>query len=300
MSDEQRTFPRRPLSEAVYGYVDGSRFDGHSSNVSIGGMFLKTNRYRQIPMGADIAVVFCGANVMAPGVYLVGRVVRKQAAPVGGLGLSWIKALSRESPQAMARVLSRLIGVHASTIEQRVVRDARDDYFLYVFTKPQEARPDDEESVEVVRVEATEQPRPAPLPALAPTIQPEERATRGPITQEIQRDELRFPCRVVAELSSGDNDVRGVVDSLGLKSLTFVTQDEVAPPWDAMVLCLELPVGADEVPVVVRSRLVALGPVPRADRIRLELRVVDLNEDANPGILNSYVRWLRMEALKLG
>lgn len=123
---ERRLFPRREFRAGVYAYVDGRRYDARSTNISAGGMFLATSE--EIPLGHTIALVFksksgkkspddkgtkYGAGVKGEPVFLVGRVMRKQASPERGVGLRWVRAMTDATPEDLNYFLSKLLKIDA-------------------------------------------------------------------------------------------------------------------------------------------------------------------------------------------
>ena len=90
---DSRQFPRREFVEEVFCYVDGERLDARSSNLSVGGIFVETERGAQIPVGAVVAVVLKNRVAELGSIFLFGKVVRRAPDSPTGLGVRWEKAV---------------------------------------------------------------------------------------------------------------------------------------------------------------------------------------------------------------
>lgn len=114
-NSDRRRHERAPLDEGVYCYIDGSRFDTRSNDVSEGGLFLRTDA--QIPVGGLIALVFRPEfNPDSPPIFLVGQVVRQQQTPVAGVGLQWVRAVTESPRLELAHFLVRKLGVKEPSV----------------------------------------------------------------------------------------------------------------------------------------------------------------------------------------
>ena len=112
---DKRNHPRRLLKEEIYCYLDGTRFDAGSHDISAGGLFLKTNS--TVPIGSVIALVFKQGG--APGVnpvFLLGMVVRQQTEPVGGIGLQWTRAITAGPPLVLEQFLEARMSITGANV----------------------------------------------------------------------------------------------------------------------------------------------------------------------------------------
>ncbi len=117
-TNDQRQFQRYALADKMYCYVDGTRFDARSQDISAGGLFIRTPR--RVPLGAHIALVFKDSNDPdgAP-VFLVGKVMRRQSEPVPGIGLRWERATTEGSAARLELFLTLRMGI----LPEKIVRE---------------------------------------------------------------------------------------------------------------------------------------------------------------------------------
>ena len=92
-SVESRQFARRPFIEDIFCYVDGERLDARSVDLSVGGVFLQTDRGLDVPVGAVVAVVLKNRVETEGTIFLFGKVVRCQPGERSGFGVRWEKAV---------------------------------------------------------------------------------------------------------------------------------------------------------------------------------------------------------------
>ena len=122
MESERRRHPRKARRIPFYCYVNGARFDSDSVDISEGGTLLKTED--DIPMDATVLVV-PRSNIRRRGhagearagrVVLVGKVVRKHGGDAPGVGVRWVKCVSRDGLDALHTLLSLLLDIFPSSL----------------------------------------------------------------------------------------------------------------------------------------------------------------------------------------
>lgn len=199
--DERRQFPRMRMKQRIACYVKGQLVEATSDDVSQGGIFLATESAASVPLNSLVTLVFHSESKAGGTTYLFGRVMRQQALPVKGLGLKWVKAVSRGTPAQLALFLRNLLDIDGEQLS-RVYQDPKDEnrsLFLFRALYGSETRP----------VLVT--PRPSPVELVPKTQEeasepskPEEesgsaRAARRPVGDmegTLYVGERTFPLRV--------------------------------------------------------------------------------------------------------
>jgi hypothetical protein len=306
MSDgiDNRQFQRRPLNERVFAYIDGQRVDVQSANVSFGGLFVKTRRAEKIPLGARLALVFHTPDAVRNKIYLVAKVRRHQSEPVAGVGLSWEKATTVGSAQALARFLNKILRIRAEVIETKIVPEDGSNRNVYYFSQNvREAAEGETPPVQVVEGKKTAPAPTTAMPAWTPPPPPddatdgaedtsEDESITGPLTEQIQVDRLLAPARFDATLLVAGHLLRGTVTSIGVFSFVFDTSMTMAGPFDDVTILLALPVEGVSHEIQCRCRMTAIVPSSVPGRIGLEFDFNHVDEGATVGVLQAYVRWL--------
>ncbi len=141
---ERRRFARQALSEEVHCYIDGVRFDAHTIDLSLGGVFVRSKRLCAVSPGALVGLVFVRHPRMLHTTFLFGRVMRAQAEPVEGLALSWEKAVSVAPAKDLARFLETVFGIKEPMIqleESGPRGQARNVFLFSSMTQPDSGPP---------------------------------------------------------------------------------------------------------------------------------------------------------------
>ena len=97
MVDERRQHERHKKAIRFQCYIDGHRFDTASLDISTGGAFLETDD--DIRLGAVVMIVPVREMKKKVPVVLVGSVARHQESPAKGLGIKWLKCVTRNGIQ---------------------------------------------------------------------------------------------------------------------------------------------------------------------------------------------------------
>ncbi len=104
---ERRRHDRRAQIEEFYCYVGGKRTDSESMDISPGGAFLAANPVPP-PLSLVIIVPKQGHRVQS-GIALVGAVRREQTLPVPGVGIEWLRCISRYGYEDVAGFLTHFL-----------------------------------------------------------------------------------------------------------------------------------------------------------------------------------------------
>lgn len=297
---DKRQSPRRPLNERVFAYVDGARVDVESSNVSRGGLFVKTRRAEEIPLGARLVLVFHSPDALRHKIFLVAQVRRHQTAPVMGVGLSWEKAITPGSAQALATFLNKILDIRVEVIEAKIVPETGGSRHVYFFDPepPGSERAADDPIRVVVGGPTTPAPTdampqwtPPPPPPDAEDVAPGEEDNE-PLTEQVHMDRLLAPAQVQAALQVAGHLLRGVVTSLGVYSFVFETDMMVGGPFDDVSVLLTIPVRGASHEIECRCRMTTIIPKTVPGHVSLEFDFIHVDEGPTVGVLHAYVRWL--------
>jgi hypothetical protein len=283
-SNESRQFPRRDFVEEIFCYVDGERLDARSSNLSVGGIFLETDRGPDIPMGATVAVVLKDRVDDLGTVFLFGKVVRKQPDSPSGLGVRWEKAVGPVDKERLATALREVLRIRAFGIEQGAVASTGRVMSVFRF-------------VPEVLDDATEGgPRfDNPVgPELFGGLRPDWKrySGDGPVTQEIDTSCVGGQANLKAHLTFEGTSIQGRITWLSTTSLRFSTR--MVPTDDSLVLAVsfDLPSRTGATPITCHGRVQSVEREENEAASSLVIGIDRLDEGLQQGVLRRYVRWL--------
>ncbi len=126
MSSNRRQHTRNLKALDFSCYIDGQRFDARSLDVSVGGAFMETGALA--PMGSVALIALKkghphpagGGRLRRPRkelpIVLIGLVVRHQTVPVTGVGLRWLRCVSRVGLQPMYEFLGFVVDLYPSAL----------------------------------------------------------------------------------------------------------------------------------------------------------------------------------------
>jgi hypothetical protein len=282
--NESRQFPRRDFIEEIFCYVDGERLDARSSNLSVGGIFLETDRGPDIPLGATVAVVLKDRVDDLGTVFLFGKVVRKQPDAPSGLGVRWEKAVGPVDKERLAAALREVLRIRAFGIEQGAV--ASTGRVMSVFRFVPEVLDDSTECGP--RFEN-------PVgPELFGGLRPDWRrySGDGPVTQEIDTSCVGGQANLKAHLTFEGTSIQGRLTWLSTTRLRFSTR--MVPTDDSLVLAVsfDLPSRSGPTPVTCHGRVQSVEREENEAASSLVIGIDRLDEGLQQGVLRRYVRWL--------
>ncbi len=308
MGAERRQFERWKFQEGVYCYIEGTRFDARSADVSSGGMFFETSR--PIMPGTEVAMVF--RTQLDKGdrpIFLVGRVMRRQVKPVAGVGVRWERASTPATPEGLTEFLRRVLRVEPHNIEVKPY--GASGIVQAVFEFPLDpgqldgARERDDEDTgppamggALERTEELEDTMPEDAVAAASSSDPPKIGGSGPLTTQISTGGTNAPANLKARMQVQKTWLTVRISALGNKHMFVETRsDEVKSGSEAMVR-FDLPVKGGETQVACVCRIMSRGTDFRSSEKGVLLEISSVEEGKFPGILNNYVRWLHFHALR--
>jgi hypothetical protein len=325
---EQRQYPRHRYEDEFYCYLDGSRFDARSLDISAGGLFLKTQQ--EVPAGASIALVFKDQkDPSAAPVFLVGEVMRRQEVPVPGIGLRWHRAVTEGTAARLEIFLTLRMGLLPGPIasEPHGVRGGM--RHVYYFARPPHSeklgpnypvQPQRKPSsspppspsfaagrpagkavplgvqVDIVRTDGRREDRgAAPLPD---HVQRLSTGSSGPLSMILRRGDTLAPARLAATARLPRGEVACEIAGLSVKSMFLTGVGRLPSHLSDLQVAFELPAREGTVPVVCDCRLLYVTDEDEENRAGVELEIIRYDEGAHKGILWTYLKWLTFRQLK--
>ena len=124
-------------------YINGQRFDSTTFDISAGGAFLRTELLLAVgttaivaPKGERDRVTTSGnAPAVDMGAVLVGVVVRTQQEPVSGVGIAWVRCVSRNGIQAVFDLMAFYLGLFPASLPMPMPSVAAADTVAYDFER---------------------------------------------------------------------------------------------------------------------------------------------------------------------
>lgn len=311
---ERRRAKRWIQEEEVVCYFEGDRLGACSKDLSKTGMFLATAK--DVPIGQRIALIFRPRFSEETPIYLVGQVMRRQAEPIPGFGVQWIKAITDASPLQLSNFLKSLLDVDAvEGIEEgdyEATGAAAASYTFRAARRQPKAPPKqkrnvlellDKLNVEVVhshdykvrtpgaeeaaqrRAEA--KPRPAPEQPARPS---------GPLTMRVDNQKVYAPCQL-----SGTLMIQGVQRDVAIRGLAtwgLFVETEATPPEGADVgMVFDLRTKSGDARLVLQCEVVAQKAAKAGWSAGLDLKIVNPGDPLGAALLKRYVRWLHFRAV---
>lgn len=295
---DKRKHPRWDVDKKVFCYIDGARLDARSSNISLGGMFIRTDGAERVPLDSLVGLVFRASTPDQGTTFLFGRVVRKQDFPEAGLGLHWEKAVAVTPPEALAAFLKNLMGIENLTIIQEATGPEGRVKSIFWFDS--------------IGVEPMNAERPPPVPedrtpvqSLATTAPPyvEEGSKlphsqeSGAITTMVNRKDLRAPTSQLGILSVAGADLEVEITSIGIDGAMVDTGPLTLATGTEACLRFEIKTRAGVIPVTCNCRSGTVADSQSAGTANLDLEFTEVLEGDHEDVLRRYVKWLHFNNL---
>ncbi|MFH1529989.1 MAG: PilZ domain-containing protein [Pseudomonadota bacterium] len=314
MSSNRRQHTRSLKALDFSCYIDGQQFDARSLDVSAGGAFMETGAL--VPVGSVALIALTKGNKEAETrrraarrqefpVLLLGLVVRHQTTPVSGVGLQWLRCVSRVGLQPMLDFLGFVLDLYPSTLplpasEVTTLDFVEFDFVLQEFRPgrledrgwdPDGARPTTGGRTPLLRSLRTDA-----VLAAAPT-----REEEAPPPPEPPEEERSFPFEASRELVYrpttvevviGARRIRGVVHSLGRRHLLLATPGGDTVAATHLMVRFPVPLKGQKIIVQLHCDIRGANPMEGRDAVSYDLQIQTADEGSEPGIWERWVRFL--------
>ncbi len=307
MGHGRRRYPRWEVDESVYCYIDGSRLDAQSLDISSGGMFLETEN--EAMPGTNVILVFQTQFSSADfPIFLVGRVMRRQASPTQGLGLRWLGASTQGNELQLALFLRKVLKIQDPNIERKPV--GRKAIFQSCFEFSTETKTTAESSdveAKPQRAVRAGSRKLADIPVqLIFSESPKQRRAKfiqaedadGPLTQKTRRKDSLAPVDIhtAVEIRGRSLDVH--LEYLGLEEAWMVGQNLPGTKGDEVVLTIPVTTRGGQTEVRCCCEILGIDLVSQDLVTTLEVMITSCEEEREKGIFFDYVRWLHFNAIR--
>ena len=288
----RRQTPRRSLDEKIHTYIQGVRVDASTLDLSAGGVFFRTEK--DVPMGALIALAFRRQAQLGKPIFLVGRVARRQAEPIAGLGLQWVRAVSQAPPAELEWFLTSLLGITGVEATQEMVPGKWDMKSVYHFPEATEAAHTSAvfQSSEEAKAES-DKPDFTEKPAVTAHAADEN---QGALTTRIGRQSSRAPASLECAIAVAGGKEMARITQLGQNSLFVATTLPRPKPATPIAVRFNIRSGSKTVPITCQCRLLTDEPGEQGEQ-GFDLQIERLDEGDRKGLLEKYLRWLFFQSL---
>lgn len=286
---DRRQHERHLHSEGVFCYVDGSRFDASSLDISRGGLFIRTDS--DVPIGATLALVFQPEyDPDSPPIFLVGKVVRKTDQPRRGIGLQWIRALT-ESPRAeLVRFLTTKLGLSESEVRLEEYGPLKKIRSIYEFPTTSPSGPEP----------GVTAPKGAPafaVPETGPAPEKQEQAP-GPMTAVINATSTMVTVKLEALAVLDGEKTRCQVVGLSIDALLLRVGTKPRGYSESVPVLFTVPAKQGLIKISCRCLTGAFRRSEDGVGFEFELTIRDLDEGDHPGVLKTYIKWALHKSLQ--
>lgn len=267
---ERRLHPRSPMERDIVCYINGARFDAQSRNMGVGGMFLSFSGSKVIAEGSVVGILSKPRSGVATPLFVVGRVVWMKPPPFPGVGLQWVKVVTRGPAAELSRFMGEVFGLKDVHVRRETPSSGGEAVNACYF------EPDGAGQIELDKTFAS----------------PDK---PGAISEMTEQKGKTAATALDGRITLDGKEVDARVTQLGMTGLTVETQTAPMDTQDPVKVKMGILSKEGTTRVVCRCRIVAAVQTLRA--IRLELAIEKLDEGRHSGILKRYVRWLHFKSL---
>ena len=193
MDKDRRQHQRHRKQIPFYCYIDGHRFDTDSMDVSAGGAFMASED--EVRIGAVVMIVPKREMKKRLPVVLVGVVRRHQQQPVAGLGIQWLKCVTRNGIQQIFDFLALYLELFPAKLPLPSPEVGASSVVAYDFLRNEFGVPDlpppgeptgTVKKVSPAKVLKGAKPKPSGRPAASPPPPREVEPAAGPVTAAVR------------------------------------------------------------------------------------------------------------------
>jgi hypothetical protein len=291
-SSDRRRFPRYEKQIDFYCYVNGQRFDSSSVDMSRGGAYLETN---DEPQPHSLVVIVPKAlRTRQSAVALVGAVRRSGAHPVRGVGVEWLRCVSRRGMQDVYVFLSEFLDIQRDAVETPSTDVTNSNVAAYNFRTESFYVPDipyaSERGILVGPLPGDPEPKPPAdsVRNLPLNKGPEQGIVTGMLATSGGRVPVDFPVKMIL----GDSSYEGKAKALGTKAILVAIPDDLEQEGAMVVLHFPVPMKEETTWVRMLCAVMKLDTGPELGYRALDLRIVEMLYEKRPGLFDRFVRYL--------
>jgi len=299
-------------------YIDGQQFKARSLDISRGGALMETGEL--VPLGS-VALIAMTKGTEPEDDYqqrrpsrrqefpivLLGLVVRHQTTPITGLGLQWLRCVSRVGLGPLFDFLGFVMDLFPSSLPLPPNSVIALDFIEYDFVL-EEFRPGRKKAASPNRPAAqplTPDPEPKPKPVSesgpevvpdldTPAIEatPHQSSDAGELIRLVEgsRELIYRPTNV--EVISGKTRSRGVVHSLGQNHLLLATPGKKVAFGRQLSVKIPVPVKGKKIFLDLHCDVSAANPMEGRDAVAWDLAIRSIEGEPTPGLWKRWVQFL--------
>ncbi len=280
---ERRKHDRRAQCEEFYCWLGGQRMDSESMDISPGGAFLAADPAPPI-LSLVIIVPKQGHRVQS-GIALVGAVRREQSVPVPGVGIEWLRCISRYGYEDVAGFLTHFLECPPQRLPVPSDEVLQSPVAAYNFRADRYYVPD---------IPASGMSESTPT---LPDAELTQEDVLGPLNSVLNDGVVQTHFTMPVRLVIGDICYDVLTRQVGTRTIEVSRPAEVAPGEGMAILHFPIPLRKETTWVRLLCALVS-GTDPKGEW--LDLSIVEMLHEKNPGIFERFVRYLHERAIPTG
>lgn len=285
MSKERRKHTRWRTDEDVNAYIDGDRLDLQSADISSGGMMLATDLH--ILPGVQVALVFRSQfEEEGQPIFLIARVMRRQAKPFIGLGLRWERAVTESEPARLIAFLRTRLRLLSPSVEVKpMARRPGRTQACYIFSN-------DTASV------LPPSPPETPSTGGGRTGKKRKSTSSGPFTDRFAAPDILAPTDIEAVFVVKGKRQTARIIALSDRSMSIVAEYLGAARGMEMNVVFQIHGKNGPAEVICECRVLGTKLRRKEFLTHMDLTILKCDEQGEKGIFSHYVRWLHFNALR--
>ena len=288
---ERRGYERSNVQIDFYCYIDGHRFDSASIDISPSGVFLRTDD--DVPEAARLVIVPKKEHSKDFPVMLLGMVTRKQEEPSPGLGVRWLRCVTRFGikhifsfmeayPEFCARELP--VVSHSMAKHSVIGYDFTGNRF---YVPRRSARPPEE--AELTEHELPSAPE---APASVGTPPPlTSSAEPGAITHSMRQQFEMVTVGIPVDFACAGKKYRGIIKELSLSGLFLEVDVGLLNLEGKVLINFPVPIQDDVMHARLSCSIVSSAPHATIDILGLTLSIDGVKQN-RAGVFERYTKYL--------
>ena len=280
-----------------YCYVDGHRFDSASIDISPSGVFLRTDD--DVPEAARLVIVPKDEHSKDFPVMLLGMVARRQEEPAPGLGVRWLRCVTRFGVKHIFRFMEAYPEFSARELPVVSHTMAKHSVIGYDFTgnrfyipRRSARTPASAEltSPDLPKNPEAQTPPEAPASVASPPDLTSS-AEQGAITRSMKQQFEMVTTQIPVEFACDGSKYKGVIKELSLSGI-FLEVDITLLNLDGKILInFPVPIQDDVIHARLVCSIVSTAPHATIDILGLTLSI-DGVQQSRPGVFERYAKYL--------